>query len=42
MKYFFIFLGGCGLLALGSAILFLCIGVPANPQEVTKVIEISA
>ena len=42
MKYFFIFLGACGLIALASVIVFLCVGVPANPQEVTKVVEINA
>ena len=41
MKYFFIFLGIVGVVALIGAGVFLCVGVPAHPTEVVKTIEIN-
>jgi hypothetical protein len=40
MKYFFIFLGSCGILMLIAVVAALFVGVPAAPKEVTKLIEI--
>jgi hypothetical protein len=40
MKYFFIFLGSCGVLMLMAVAAALFIGVPIVPKEVTKLIEI--
>jgi hypothetical protein len=40
MKYFFIFLGSCGILMLIAVAAALFVGAPAVPKEVTKLIEI--